>query len=89
MKIKKINRIEDIDINKTCFFTGHRKIPRDISDTIELQLNDTISTKYKEGIRNFISGGALGFDTIAANFVLRLQKNSFPGLPWTKAEPPQ
>ncbi len=76
----KIHSIEDIDINKTCFFTGHRKIPKKILNILDLQLNDTISTKYKEGIRNFISGGALGFDTVAANYVLQLQKNSFPDI---------
>ncbi len=77
---KKIKSIDDIDINKTCFFTGHRKIPKEVHSILDLQLNDTISTKYKEGIRNFISGGALGFDTVAADFVLQLKKNSFPDI---------
>ncbi len=78
--MKKICSLEDIDINKTCFFTGHRQIPKSLSHILDLQLNDTISTKYKEGIKNFISGGALGFDTIAAQYVLKLKENSFPDI---------
>lgn len=59
---------------KTCCFTGRRKIAR-------IFLEDTIfdTMKYacqviNQGVTDFICGGALGFDTIAARAIIVLRK---------------
>ena len=60
---------------QTCFFTGHRQIPdaeaRQIYDKTYL-LCESLAEKLN--IRTFICGGALGFDTLAAQAVLNLRK---------------
>lgn len=58
----------------TCCFTGHRTVPVAERDLINLKLNDTLVTLIEEkGVRLFIAGGALGFDTMAALAVLKLK----------------
>ncbi len=61
-----------------CCFTGHRDIPlaerRLISSKLKETINDLIKTK---GVTAFRCGGALGFDTIAALYVLEI-KNEYP-----------
>ena len=59
----------------TCCFTGHRKIPPTERDKIVARLEETIIQLYQRGITNFIAGGALGFDTMAAEAVLRLRES--------------
>lgn len=61
----------------TCCFTGHRKIPSNEYEEILQQLVKTIVRLIKNGYRFFGTGGALGFDTIAAQTVLYL-KNFYP-----------
>ena len=64
-------------MSKRCCFTGHRDIPEDkYIKTMQL-LRHKILTLYTEGYRIFNTGGALGFDTMAAQAVLKL-KESFP-----------
>ncbi len=55
-----------------CCFTGHRHIPDEIRPRLELVLENTIASLYKEGYRIFVCGGALGFDTLAAQTVLKV-----------------
>ena len=60
-----------------CCFTGHRKIPSDRIDSISSVLPKIVSILAESDYRYFICGGALGFDTIAAQAVLSAaQKNS-------------
>ena len=54
----------------SCCFTGHRKIPADHADLIRISTERAISLLYRDGYRFFICGGALGFDTLAAQTVL-------------------
>lgn len=61
----------------TCCFTGHRIITGELKISVFNQLCDTVRELYLNGITNFISGGALGFDTLAAFAVLHL-KRKFP-----------
>lgn len=61
----------------SCCFTGHRDIPKDKAKAIQHTLECLISELCEKGCREFISGGAIGFDTMAAETVLRLKK-SFP-----------
>ena len=65
------------DITKTCFFTGHRKILKEDLEGIKFHLKNELIKKYNDGINCFISGGALGFDTLAAQTVLELKKEKY------------
>ena len=58
---------------QTCCFTGHRTIPKAEESAIRSRLAQTVFQLYREGYRTFIAGGALGFDTIAAEVVLALK----------------
>lgn len=57
---------------KTVCFTGHRKLlePR---QNVEKKLEDVVRECIAKGARTFIAGGAIGFDTIAAQLILRLR----------------
>lgn len=59
---------------KTCCFTGHRKIPTNEFYTIYEQTKNQIETLVQNGYDNFIAGGALGFDTLAATAVINVKK---------------
>lgn len=58
----------------TCCFTGHRDILSEHKDDIDIRTQTEIVDLIKMGYTNFVSGGAIGFDTIAANCVLELKK---------------
>jgi len=62
---------------QTCCFTGHRNIPAEKYPEIQRALMFKVIELIHEGIRYFYSGGALGFDTMAALTVLNLKKR-FP-----------
>ncbi len=64
---------------KTCCFTGHRQIPAEYLPTISEKLRYTLISYIEQGYRYFGSGGALGFDTIAAQTVLSL-KQRYPDI---------
>ena len=74
-------------MNKTCCFTGHRPsklFGYDLSVTqyqtlakLTYSYCDYLYTKY--GVRNFISGGALGFDTVAF-FAVNSLKSKYPDI---------
>ncbi len=59
---------------KTCCFTGHRKIPADKYQIIAKETEKAIEKLIKEGYVFFCAGGALGFDTIAEKAVIKLRK---------------
>ena len=65
--------------NRTCCFTGHRQIPPGEQEKTTERLNKTITELYRRGIRYYGAGGALGFDTLAAQTVIRLRENC-PGM---------
>ncbi|MBE5040222.1 SLOG family protein [Ructibacterium gallinarum] len=60
-----------------CCFTGHREIPTEdlymLVHKLELKIRDLI----QNGSADFITGGARGFDTLAAGTILTL-RNEFP-----------
>ncbi len=62
---------------QTCCFTGHRVIPRTTYPALSRELEAVVRRLIEEGVRFFGAGGALGFDTLAAETVLRLRK-SYP-----------
>jgi len=59
---------------KTCCFTGHRELPTWGRWRLAARLEKTIVAQIEKGIRFFGAGGARGFDTLAAQTVLKLKK---------------
>ena len=65
----------DININtKTVCFTGHRLISSAEYPVIRDSLEANIRRLYSSGSRDFLCGGALGFDTLAARTIIGLKK---------------
>ena len=62
---------------KTCCFTGHRTIPPAILPGLSAELESTLLRLIQRGFCYFGAGGALGFDTLCAETVLRF-KAQFP-----------
>ena len=59
----------------TCFFTGHRIISRAKVPEIERRIRCEVSSLIEDkGVIDFITGGALGFDTIAAKTIIALKE---------------
>ncbi len=61
--------------NHAACFTGHRKIPFMQIHTIKKNLKKVIVSLIKQGYCFFGVGGALGFDTIAAQTILDLKQD--------------
>lgn len=61
-------------MERTACFTGHRTIPFLQRRKIEKRTEEALIEAIKQGYRFFGAGGALGFDTLAAQTVLRLKK---------------
>lgn len=59
--------------SKTCCFTGHRSLPKKRMNEIAVKLEKTIVSLIHSGYLYFGAGGALGFDTVCAQTVLRLR----------------
>ncbi|MDD6213621.1 MAG: SLOG family protein [Firmicutes bacterium] len=64
-----------IGIPEACFFTGHRVIPKKLYEQIISRLREQILNMINRGVTVFIAGGAIGFDTLAAEQVLALRKD--------------
>ena len=64
---------------KTCCFTGHRQIPPGEEERIKNRLESIVTSLHHRGIYYYGAGGALGFDTLAAEAVLRLRER-YPAL---------
>ena len=62
-------------IPKTCFFTGHRFLPGDEAKDIRSRINEELLNAVNAGFTHFISGGALGFDAMAAEQVISLRED--------------
>ena len=61
-------------MKKTCCFTGHRNIKKSLISEVKKELEQTLRNLINEGFDVFRAGGALGFDTLAAQTVLELKK---------------
>ncbi|MCI8387289.1 MAG: DUF1273 domain-containing protein [Clostridiales bacterium] len=61
----------------TCCFTGHRDIPHEKVQDITNRIEEAVIMLIKQGYLYFGAGGALGFDTLAAQTVIKLKK-SYP-----------
>ena len=58
----------------SCCFTGHREIAPATFIYVKHKLLCVVDELIRSGITNFYAGGALGFDTVAAQTVLELKK---------------
>ena len=64
---------------KTCCFTGHRTIPNDQVHAVAMETERKIRELiHRYGIRYFGVGGAIGYDTLAAQILFRLRQTEFP-----------
>ena len=59
-----------MDASTTCCFTGHRQLPANKIEKIVINLDREIEKLIADGVTDFISGGALGFDQIAASLIV-------------------
>ena len=57
----------------TCCFSGHRKIPPENFEEISQRLESILIQLIEKGYKYFGAGGALGFDTLAAQTILNLK----------------
>ena len=62
-----------IERTKVACFSGHRKLPQNCTE-LQSNLEKAIISLIERGVVFFGSGGALGFDQLAAETVLRLKK---------------
>ena len=62
---------------QTCCFTGHRDLPTASVNVLTDRLERTLRELIHGGVRYIGAGGALGFDTLAAQTVLKL-RSEFP-----------
>lgn len=65
-------------IEKTCCFTGHRHLPQNKLEQIMMKLHREIEKLIAEGVTDYISGGALGFDLIAASCIVAKKEMGSP-----------
>ena len=65
--------------SKTCCLTGHRTLPPDKAAQIADRLDAALRQLIDQGYRYFGIGGARGFDTLAAQCILRLRA-SYPAI---------
>ncbi|MBQ8474772.1 MAG: DUF1273 family protein [Clostridia bacterium] len=68
--------MEDIKIcrEKTVCFTGHRVIAADVAEVLEDSLRKAIGIYIRRGYTCFITGGAIGFDSMAARCIATLKR---------------
>ena len=71
---------------QTCCLTGHRELPRD-TDELVRRLTDAICGRIEAGVRHFGVGGAVGFDTLAAEVLLNLRDTLYPQIRVIAVEP--
>ena len=57
-----------------CAFTGHREIPIGDYEKVKAFTKKTVDLLISRGVTEFISGGAVGYDMLAAEIVLDAKK---------------
>ena len=63
--------------DNTCCFTGHRDISNAPYSVLCNRLEPLILRLIENGYKYFACGGALGFDTFAAMYILAMKKRGF------------
>lgn len=54
----------------SCCFSGHRNIPEELQAELQMRVKNGIDYLYARGVKTFYAGGALGFDSLAAETVI-------------------
>lgn len=62
--------------SEVCCFSGHRDIPAGEREGLERLLDKYIEELSQCGVKRFLCGGAMGFDTMAARAVLRAREKN-------------
>lgn len=75
--------------NKTVCFTGHRVIRQQDAGYLREHIQSHMKSTMEKGAIHFLSGGALGFDTIAAQAVIDLRERDHPEISLTLVLPCQ
>ncbi|MBE6713909.1 MAG: DUF1273 domain-containing protein [Ruminococcaceae bacterium] len=65
--------------DKTVCFTGHRAVPRDEIPQLNSALYSAVAKLICRGYTDFLCGGAVGFDTMAAECIINLRRR-FPDI---------
>lgn len=67
--------MENFNYKQSCFFSGHRYIEnRSVPELKHMTEKFCVELIEKHGVKSFISGGALGYDTLAAETVIKLKR---------------
>ncbi len=64
---------------KTCCFTGHRKIEPSLMNDIRWRTEKEVDRLIANGYTDFLCGGAIGYDTLAALIIL-LKREQNPNI---------
>ena len=62
--------------NTFCAFSGHRSLPAAAWEQLPRLLRQRIVSLAEEGYTGFLCGGAMGFDTLAAEAVISVRRRS-------------
>lgn len=62
-------------ISATCCFTGHRDLPRYEEQKVLTRVRYLLNPLLDRGVKYFGVGGAMGFDMLAAEYLLNLRDN--------------
>ena len=68
------------DKEHTCCFTGHRDLTEEEKYIAERRIRTLVKAFYEMGVTDFIAGGAIGFDTVAAATVINMKRSGYPKL---------
>lgn len=79
IQFKRIYTMDKKYAHTACCFTGHRKINENIFDSLLNLLEIETEKLIMSGIKKFYCGGALGFDIMAAQIIIKL-KNKYPDI---------
>ena len=64
--------------NGVCCFTGHRDFEETATDRQKLLFQKLVNNLIGCGYTTFIAGGAIGFDTFAAEYILKKRAEGAP-----------
>ena len=67
----------DIERAQSVCFTGHRNIPADEAENLKSLLKSTIEIYIRRDFKFFITGGAVGFDSMAAECISQLKQEGY------------
>lgn len=59
--------------DQTCCFSGHKRLPAELTPEIERLVNDAIGALISRGVHNYCGGANLGFDNLVALSLLKLK----------------